>query len=173
MHRGKGGCSVMKRIIAAALVLFALYGAYSAQAVSTGPYVLEATSAQDVKFSKPANNTWYTCAKLDVPAGKWRISYRVVAYSSRPKKDTGTVSAITTLSTQQGAVTDRDLLSMSRIGGNSYRLMETESAEKVLTLSEPTTFYLQISESEGNGWDSLQCLGEAWSPTVITAEEVS
>lgn len=161
----------MKALIAV-LLLAVTFGVYSAGAVSTGPFVLEATSAQDVKFSKPANNTWYTCAKLDVPAGKWRISYRVVAYSSRPKKDTGTVSAITTLSTQQGAVTDRDLLSMSRIGGNSYRLIATESAEKVVTLAEPTTFYLQISESEGNGWDSLQCLGGAWSPTIITAEQV-
>jgi hypothetical protein len=164
----------MRRLLALAVVFGAAALALmaSSQATRSGPYSVDRESPVDVKFSKPANNTWYTCASLEVPAGTWRLSYRVVAYSSRPKTDTGTVSAITTLSSVQGVQTDKRFTSMARVGGNSYRLVATESASEVVTLAEDTTFYLMLSQSEGGNWDSLQCLGASWSPTRIRAEAV-
>lgn len=161
---------VIAIFLALSAVLAVLRWAVDAPAHAQEPTVLQAQRVEDVKFSKPGNNTWYQCASLSVPAGTWRLSYRVVAYSSRPKADTGTVSAITTLSASPTSATDRRLTSIARVGGNSYRLIATESGSATATLEQPTTFYLLIQESEGNNWDSLQCLGGAWSPTTITAE---
>jgi hypothetical protein len=145
--------------------------AATATTVATSiPEAVQYRGTADVKYKKPADNTWYECGRLTVPAGTWRLSYRVMAFSQRFEKDTGTVSAFARL-TSDGS-TDPDLMVGGRIGGNSFRGIWTLSTEKVVSLAVPATYVLAISESEGNNWSDLQCLGER-STTVIRAERLS
>jgi hypothetical protein len=167
----------LPRLAAALLIAGALLGCSTMRAgavrtSSTAPYAVQTRDVQDVKFHAPANNTWYRVAQLTVPAGEWRLNYRCVAYSSRPKTDTGTIEAILTLSTKQDGVSDPDFTSISRVGGNLFRMAATFSGEKIVTLAEPTIYYLLISESSGGNWDSLQVLGASWTPTIIRAERI-
>jgi hypothetical protein len=163
-------------LVAGLLAVSAFGGGTVAEAVkapSTIPAAVQFRGTVDVKFKAPADNTWYECGHLAVPKGTWRISYRAMVYSSRPEADTGTVSAFATLlaSTVATAEVDPDFQVGGRVGGNSYRAIFTLTAEKIVSLASPKTFHLLISESEGNGWESLQCLGER-STTLIRAERL-
>lgn len=136
--------------------------------------VVQTVQTTDVKFKAPADNTLYSCASLAVPAGTWSISYRALVYSSRPKIDTGTIEAIVVLSTEQGGTWPSPAalvssLSMARVGGGLFRMVTTAVGGAQVTFAVPTTVYLSVFQSSGNGWDSLQCLGGTWTPTVIRA----
>lgn len=134
------------------------------------PEAVEFRGTSDVTFKLPADNTWYTCGQLTVPAGTWRLSARAMVYSAR--LDTGTVSAFEMLSTSSSSVSDPDLMVGGRAGGNLFRAIWTLPVEKVVVLVAPATYYLAIQESEGNDWDKLQCLGER-STTLIRAERLA
>jgi hypothetical protein len=143
------------------------------------PQAFEYVGTTDAKFPQPANNVWNVCGSLSLQPGAYRLSGRAAVYSARPKSDLGTVSAIMALTTAQGIAApwsgttwpgDRRLVSFARVGAQSYRMLFTEQVERAIAIDVPTTFYLAVTESEGNNWDSLQCLGASVSPTVIRAE---
>jgi hypothetical protein len=146
----------------------------TASAVKTQlPLAVQTRDAGDQKIKTPQNNVWYYLNdSLLVPAGTWRLHYSVIAYSSR--NDTGTNEAIVTLSTTPTGETDRDLTRGWRQGGNLWRGFEPLAAEKVITLTVPTTYYLLVKQSSGKNWESLQFLGgnPNGSPTIIRAERL-
>jgi len=140
------------------------------------PYAVQSLGLTDTQYKKPVNNQLYTCGTLTVPAGTWRLSYRVMAFSSRPQSDTGTVSAFAQLTPNMQvpgrANFAQEMQTGGRVGGNSFRAIFTLSTQTVVTLYQDTTFTLGIYESEGNNWDSIQCLGGR-SATIIRAEQIS
>lgn len=153
--------------------------ATATQSLPSVPEAVEFVGTTDVKFKQPINNTWYICGQLTLSPGTYRLSGRAAIYSSRTKKDTGTVSAIMVLTTDTSAPWsdtypgDKRLVSFVREGGNLRVMVATETVEEVVALSSPVTYYLAIAQSEGGNWDSLQCLGAAVSPTIIRAERLS
>lgn len=149
-------------------------GASTAQAIKPAPSVplgVQYLGTTDTTFRQPANNTPYECGRLTVRPGVWRLSYRVMVYSSRPKDDTGTVSAFAYLAAPGIDGLVQDTTTGGRVGGNSYRAIWTLSTSTTVALSRPATFSLVVFQSEGDGWDSLQCLGGR-SSTVIRAERL-
>lgn len=164
------GLAVALAVVVLVIVGLSACGAAAPDTKATGygsPLAREYVGTTDVKYDHPADKTPYPCGSLTVAAGTWRISYRVMAYSSRPQADLGTVSAFAQLAAN--GVSTPEFLTGGRAGGNLYRAIFTLSAERVVTLLARTTFTLSIFESEGNGWDTLQCLGgRSW--TIIRAE---
>lgn len=162
----------MKRIapILTILLLVAGFAAYAARSNSVAtPYTIMVSNNTDLKWKAPADNTWYCGLKLTVPAGTWRLSYRVVAYSSR--LDSGTVDAITTLMWVQDGqqVVEPGWTSVSRDNKGTRKIDTMYASSYITTVGQ--TFALCIEQSSGGNWDSLQMLG-SWSPTYIMAEKI-
>lgn len=137
------------------------------------PYAVQAVDTVNRTFPAPAENTWYAATTLTTRPGTWRLSYRTTAYAARCKTDQGTVDAFVALSTDPTRPSNPQLVSAARAGGNLYRLMQTLAAEEVVTVAQPTTWTLLISQSSDAAcWDQLEFQNSV-SPTVIRAERLS
>lgn len=161
------GWALLLTLVAVAIVAPGRDQDAKATTLAGAPLAREYRGTTDVKYKTPADNVRYPCGSLTVPPGSWRISYRVMAYSSRPPSDLGTVSAFAVLTAPGLPVPE--FQTGGRAGGNLYRGVWTLAAERVVTLTDSTTFTLSLYQSEGGNWDSLQCLGER-SNTIIRAE---
>lgn len=133
--------------------------------------VYQFRSTGECQINNPANDVWYSLCgiHLTIPKpGVYRVSYRFAGYAHRT--DPGTVEVFAALSTNAGgAPSDLDLTAVTRVGGNLNKLITTLSADKVVTVAAPTTFYLNAKESSGASFDQLEASGQA-VPTILRAE---
>lgn len=161
--------------VLALLILSAVNPSSTVQAVprpSLLPYAVQTVDPTNHTFPAPPQNVWYPGASLTVRPGIWRLSYRTTVWAARCKSDPGTVDAFVALSTDPTKPSDLELVSVvGRDGGNTYRLMQTVYAEKVVALAAPTTFTLILSQSSEACWDALEFQNTV-SPTVIRAERL-
>jgi hypothetical protein len=150
----------------------------AAKPVSSVPLAVQTIDPENHTQGNPAEDYWYALGgSLVVPAGTWRLSYRVTVYSSRQKIDPGTIESFTTLSMSNTAATDPRFTHVERAGGNLYRMMVTHQAENVVTVKAATRWYLLVKESSSDSfpWESLEVqahTGSTLMPTVIRAERL-
>jgi hypothetical protein len=180
-HRVKVARTLTLVTLVGMLAASALIGGGTAGAVkapSSIPVAVQMIDRENHTQGNPAEDVWYPLGgSLAVPAGTWRLSYRVTVYSSRQKSDAGTIESFTTLSTSSSAATDPRFTTVDRAGGNLYRMMVTHDAENVITAGKPTRFYVLVKESSSDSfpWDSLEVqahTGSTLMPTVIRAERL-
>lgn len=101
----------------------------------------------------PTTDTWYNIntAKLDIPIGAWRVSYKVAAHPS----DSGSTGWLcqTTLSTANNSASDADFTTYFYAGPHTDYI-DTHYVEKHVTLTSKTSYYLNTLVTNA-GLDNL------------------
>jgi hypothetical protein len=136
--------------------------------VSEDKWTITKTYSSNVTQSPVTLDTWYEFGDVVLPAGNYRIGYRVLGQINRA---TGyqIFSFLSTLATTSAAETDKsmtDVLAMLASSSVLQGSIHEFKAEKYLAISSETTYYLNLKSVYAV--DSLYTVGVD-IPTVIYA----
>ena len=132
---------------------------------------VKVTDTADTSINNPVTNTWYNINtfKIDIPIGKWFVSYECVAQTVDASGQWGSNQA--TLSTANNTESDAEFSSMgeySQGAAGAINNTATLRRQKPLSLSSKTSYYLNHRVRNNTSIDTLTLKGTNGT-AVITA----